>query len=241
MADFIHGLNTKLLLGGQNISRFFKSAGIDPTKETHETTGFGATAKTFIGGLRDATASIEGMFDGGAAGMDAYLKSILDDPANNEFSFYPEGDAQGKFGFALSGLQTAYAISASIDDVVQASAEFQSVVGAERVQSVKAEGSVAATGTSAVLDCGAGSTNTDGAAGYLHCKSVGTSAAVKIQHSSDGVTFTDLITFTTCTGADGQRVAALGTINRYLRASYTLVGGAADFQVGLARKLPIVP
>jgi hypothetical protein len=47
-----------------------------------------------------------------------------------------------------------------------------------------------------------------------------------------------LATFTAATGATSQRVVVSGTVNRYLRASWTLTGtgAAATFTASLARR-----
>jgi hypothetical protein len=66
-----------------------------------------------------------------------------------------------------------------------------------------------------------GAATSRGAVGHLHAISItGTSATFKIQHSTDNITFVDLISFTAVTAATSQRVevAAGTTINRYVRA-----------------------
>jgi hypothetical protein len=237
-----HGLNARLYLGGADVSTFFKSASVDSSKDTVDTTAFGSASKTYIPGLRDATASLEGMFDNGVSGGDAILRAALESSSNLQFSMYPEGAALGNFGFGLSGIQTSHAISASTDDVVQASAEIQSSTGAERLQSVADKGAVAATGPLTTVDSGAATTT--GGVGYLHVFVSGTSVTVKIQDSVDGTTWTDLITFVAATSSQAQRIPLAGgaTVKRYLRANVTaLTGGPATIQVGVGRTVPTLP
>lgn len=69
-----------------------------------------------------------------------------------------------------------------------------------------------------------GGASTNGAQAYLQvAKVVGTSATIKVQHSTDHVTWNDLITFTTVNaGSKGQqRLAVSGTVNQYVRAIST--------------------
>lgn len=235
MATFVHGLNTVLHLGGLELTSYFRSSNLDTSKETVETTAFGSTSKTFIPGLRDATASLEGMFDGS---LSAALDSALAAANGKPYTFFNEGDAVGKFGFGLLAIETGYAVSSGMDDVNQISAEFQANGGADRVEVLHPSISEAATGDGTTVDDGA--SNADGGVGYLQVESVGTSADVKIQHSVNGTVWTDLITFATATAQGGQRITVPGTVNRYIRAIWTLTGAAA-FQVSFGRGLPTTP
>lgn len=99
------------------------------------------------------------------------------------------------------------------------------------------------TGTSGVVD----STLTTGVtaaggSGQLHIWSVtGTTPSVvmKIQHSPDGTTWTDLITFTTATAATSQRTVLprQTVVNQQIRASWTITGTTPSFimLVGFSR------
>jgi len=85
-----------------------------------------------------------------------------------------------------------------------------------------------ATGTGSNLDNSTSSAN--GGVGYFQALSLTGSGSLtgKVAHSSDGTTFADLITFTACTAAlattAGQRSTVTGTVNRYLRAAWTISG-----------------
>jgi len=58
---------------------------------------------------------------------------------------------------------------------------------------------------------------------------------VKVQHSSDNLTYADLITFSNVTAAGAQRATVTGTVNRYTRVTYTATSGTATFVVGFGR------
>lgn len=67
-----------------------------------------------------------------------------------------------------------------------------------------------------------------------------TNLAVKLRHSTDGVAWSDLVSFTAVTAArSGQQVAVSGTINRYVAASWDFTGAgtspSATLFVGLKR------
>lgn len=85
-----------------------------------------------------------------------------------------------------------------------------------------------ATGTGTSLDNAASSSN--GGTGHFQALSLTGSGSLtgKVAHSTDDSTFADLITFTAVTAtlsADcGQRSTVTGTVNRYLRAAWTISG-----------------
>jgi hypothetical protein len=57
----------------------------------------------------------------------------------------------------------------------------------------------------------------------------------KIQHSADNSSWADLGTFTAVTAANAyQRISGTGTVNRYLRAQYTITGTSPSFTFHLS-------
>ena len=65
---FIHGKGAAIVHGANPLTSFLNDGSISQDIVTAETTAFGAAggAKTYIVGLRDATLSASGMFDGAA-------------------------------------------------------------------------------------------------------------------------------------------------------------------------------
>lgn len=236
MATFTHGLNTAVLLGAYEVSPYFRSSSVDLPRDVAETTAFGSTSKSFIGGLVDATYTAEGMFD--ATGSSAIIESALAQSFVN-VSFYPEGYTIGKQGFAMKASSTKETVSSSTDDVNMISFEAQSSTSGEYVVSLHALGAETPGTANAAGQLNAGGTTTQGAVGYIHVTAInGGTATVKVQHSPDNVTFADLITFTNVTAVGSERVATAGTVSvdPYLRARAILVGGTATFQVGAGRR-----
>jgi len=62
MPTFSHGKNSSIFLGGYDLSTSLRSAGINRSLDTGETTAFKSTNKTYVIGTTGATADIEGMF-----------------------------------------------------------------------------------------------------------------------------------------------------------------------------------
>jgi len=117
--------------------------------------------------------------------------------------------------------------------------------GTYTVTGVKDEGvivlplaAVTATGTGSATNYG--SSTSSGGAGTLQVTAAsGTSptADVKIRHSADDATYADLITFTQATARTAERKTVTGTVNQYLKVSYTIGGTGPSFTVvvGFAR------
>ncbi len=237
---FIHGKNTKVLANGFDLSAFFKSATMSGEAETAETTTFGQSSKAYISGLKDATVSLEGLYDGAASGVDPILHAALGNQVHSIITLYPEGDAEGKFGYGFKCIETSYEVDSPLDDVTGISAEFQSSSGMERVVSLKTSADVLTVdGNGGAVDGGAASTA--GGVGYLHVPAFAgfTNNVVTIQDSADGSTdWQTILTFTTVTGINAkERVEIAGTVRRHTRAVWNVTGsGTTQIAVGFCRK-----
>jgi hypothetical protein len=127
MPTFRHGKSTVFKVdnaGGTltNISDTLTDVSFPQTIETAETTSFGASAKTYIVGLSDASLSISGNFD---ATVDAHLAAIAGQAATVSFEYGPEGSTAGQVKYTGEAILTSYEKSGAVGDVVTYSAEFQ--------------------------------------------------------------------------------------------------------------------
>lgn len=104
-----------------DISQYVKSVSFPEEADTHETTTLGATAKSYIAGLKDATISIDGVFD---PIIDAHLNGILglDGVA---FEYGPQGSSSGNVKYTGNCICTSYEAETPADDVGTFSCEFQ--------------------------------------------------------------------------------------------------------------------
>lgn len=123
-----HGLLSVVKLNDGSQLRDLSAAGtscnMDTSKDTVETTGFGATSKAYIPGLKDATFSIEGNRD---ATIEGYVWAAYQDSsaAGLAFEYYPEGDEAGKVYYSANVHVTNFTTSGSTDDATKWSAEVQ--------------------------------------------------------------------------------------------------------------------
>ncbi|NBR70489.1 MAG: hypothetical protein EBT75_00070 [Proteobacteria bacterium] len=126
---FVHGKSAVFKLddsGGtlRDLSSYLDDLGFPRDIETAETTTFGVagSAKTYIVGLSDATISISGKFD---ATADGYLAGVVGQSATLSFEYGPAGSTGGLVKYSGECIMTSYEVSASVGDVVTASADFQ--------------------------------------------------------------------------------------------------------------------
>lgn len=89
-------------------------------------------------------------------------------------------------------------------------------------------GTESTTGASASHDRTSSTAN--GGMANLHVTGVTGSnpATIKVQHSVDNSTWVDLITFASVAAAGSQSLQVAGTINRYIRASFTIGATSSD-------------
>ena len=228
--SFVHGSSTRVYVNGFDLSAFLKSVSGSHEVEAHESTTFGATAKTYMPGLEDATLSAEGLFSGAVGATDAVLHAALRGRSPIVWNWLPSGDVDGGFGYGLLALETSYEIESPVDDLVSVTAEAQSNVGRERVQVLAPLAARTTMGNGTSRD---NTATTAGGVGYLQVTAVsGTTPSMTavIQHSVDAVTWVDLITFTAVTASNNaQRSMAPGTVNRHTRVGWTISGTSPSF------------
>ena len=132
MPTFVHGKSTDFELddtGGtsRDVSNVLVSVDFPEIVETAETTAFGATSKSYIVGLRDATISVSGIWD---ATVDGYI--IGTEPATRTFIFGPAGSTGGFVKYTGECILTNYSVSSPVGDVVTFSLDLQCTGGVTR-------------------------------------------------------------------------------------------------------------
>ena len=229
MPTFRHGKNTVVLIDGNDFSTYFNEVTAALSVETAETTTFGNSgAKSYVVGLKDATATLSGFFEGSATGTDQALSAAIGS-GTPLITIGVEGGTAGLGTMSLVGIETSYEVSAPVADVVSVSAEMQAEQDA-----------IDSTGNGTALDNAASSAN--GAVFYLHVTANTRNGAItfKVAHSADNSTYVDLATFSATPTAtqEAQRVEVTGTVNRYIRVAYTVAGssGAATYTLASARR-----
>lgn len=128
---FVHGSDSVFKLdnsGGSltDISSYVNNVDFPQTADVAETTTLGASNKTYIVGLKDATISLSGLWD---ATADAIFGAVVGQSATLSFEYSPEGTGSGAIKYTGEAIMTNYAKSSPVGDVVGYSADLQ-VTGA---------------------------------------------------------------------------------------------------------------
>jgi hypothetical protein len=235
---FVHGKNTKVYVNGYDLSDMFRASSIPAASGTAETTTYGKSDKTFIAGLKEATISVEGLFDGTADKVDEVLAPILGASAKSVWTILQGGDVLGGRGVGVDGIETAYEVTSPIEDAVQVTAEAQSSSGRDGIIVHHALAARTSDFDGAGVDGGAASTN--GGIGYMHVTDYSgfSSVVIKIQDSADDISYADLLTFSAVSSAPlAERQAVAGTVRQYTRVAIDVTGiGSITLFAGFGRK-----
>lgn len=240
MPTFRHGKKTAVLLNGTNMSPFLNEATTTTEIETAEVTTFGDQDKTYIVGLSDGTISTSGLFDSTAGASNDVLTGLIADE-DNTFTVLPSGVAAGNPAVIANGQMTSYEVSSPVGDVISISAEVQADGGL--LHGVALTGLVN-TGSASAATTGInnGSSTANGGLFNLHvtANNRNGAATLKVQHSSDNVSYVDLVTFTAVSASTtvGESITSTGTVNQYLRTLSTLAGasGSVTYNISAARR-----
>ena len=97
-----------------------RSYSIDEVADTIEDTAMGDSVKTYLSSLKDATLTIDALWDDADA-----QQLVLDSGAAIDWEIHPTGTGTGEKYYAGAGIVTAKTISASYDGLVEASFSVQ--------------------------------------------------------------------------------------------------------------------
>lgn len=231
----IHGKNTVVLVDSGDLSGYFNSSDVTAERDALDKTAFGDQSRKYQGGLLDGSVSLEGFWDGSEDAIDQLLQGYLGDNAGQVMTLALGGTAFGMPADLLKSKATSYNVAQGIGDLVTIGAELQGDEGVRPGVVLLPLTARTATATGTTHDGAAASTG--GLAAHLHVTAAtGTAptAAVKVQHSADGTTWTDLVTFTTATGATAERKTTTGTVQRYVRAMVTIGGTNPNITLAVA-------
>ena len=250
---FRPGYLTAVYLDRMDASPFLNTADRAHTLSTADVSHFGSNAKNFIAGVHDHTVGLGGMYDGtplpGGVGVsaDQYLTNLIG--TANPFPvtlMFDGGLAVGKVAYLVQGLLTNYTPTAPVAGVETIKVDIQGSGGApsgvNRGVAIADTTSVAqgATQNFASVDNAASSANGGYATVHVIANTLNVASTVHVQHSSDNVTFVDLVTQTVPAGTTAGYILSVAggtTVNRYVRAqTVASVGtGAVTAVVAFAR------
>lgn len=210
-----------------------------------EGSGFGTRVKNNLPGMQEGELQIKGLYAGGKGSLNSIISARFGRTSPVLAWYAVSGLNVGSPIMMQPSSINDFSISAKLKDSV----EFDLTLDARGAYDdgeilVSPKTLLTATGMGAVNDNTLyGGATTVGGAAQMHVLAVdgGTSPslAMKIQHSPDGTTWTDLVTFDAATAAGSQRVVlpSTTTVNEQVRANWTITGTPTGIQVliGFAR------
>lgn len=215
------GVNGRVYLAAYDISGRVNRYGISLPREFGECTGMGDTGRKRSPTLHNNSFNLEAYYDVASGNITEIMNTLRSTSAVASLCF---GAAQEDKAIAGYGaLQESYDTEIPIDGLVRISSVFRFSDLAVDGYVLQAKATKTSDGNGDGVDDGAQST--DGAEAYLHVFSCGGDDAliVKVQ-DDDNDSFTspnDLITFTTANGATSERATASGTVQRYVRVTWS--------------------
>lgn len=227
------------MYNGVDISPYLDKADWSGVAAVNETTTFGVAglAKTFVRGLGDATFTASGFFDGGVGAIDSILATARTVTVDDVLTYCPQGYAAGNRVKAMTVRATDYKVSSPVNNVVSLTASWQSDAQVtDQAWSLHTLVAETVTGNGTGIDNAIATTA--GGDATAHVTAATGAATIKIQHSSDNITYADLVTVVSATAVTGGYRASVApgvTINRYTRGQWA-PGTTVTFQLSFGRR-----
>lgn len=121
---FSHGRLAYFLLGTQDLSAQMDSIDFSHSTDVHDTTTYGKTYKTRVGGLKEGSFSIGGLYDSTAVtGVETVVPPMIGTVV--PFVYGPEGNATGKVKYSGNCVVENFNHTAPVADMVRWTASLQ--------------------------------------------------------------------------------------------------------------------
>lgn len=235
--SFLPGYGVQVLANEVVVSSQVSGATMTHQRATSDVTTMGQVVATagsnFVPGLMSGTMALRGPQDNLGAGLHAEILGAVGVDNDLLLTALPGGDAIGAPALFALGDPTDWAIDAAVADAVGftlAAAADESVEMGWVLHSLGAE---TVDGNSASVDRGASPSTptTHGGAFGLHVTAYSglTSAALRVEHSTDNASWATLASFASVTAVGRQlvKVANGTTVNRYLRCVTDVTGSGS--------------
>lgn len=255
---FRPGTGSFFWFGNTDASPIIQTVSNEQSAKALDVTAYGNSDENYIPGLRGGTYSADGMYDGTVfstaaspvtattKAVDAIFYRALQASTNPIITFGPDGSTIGRRVRMFRAVQTKYMVQSPANDVVKVAVDGQLSDILDAGVVLHPMTAVTATGVYTGVNSGYVAGTTLGGVAHLHLTRATTITTfrVKVQHSTAGVSWADLISFSSSTGTTSavgaQRTTVAGTVKQYTRATaVALTGGSsksATFGVAFARR-----
>lgn len=226
-----------LLINGFDLSLYFPSIDIKADQDMKDTTALGSTgAKTYAAGLANRTISGDGFFAWNPADDTLSIKKLFDDAisatVDRLITIGRSGATQGLPAVLLNTkIATLDAAKTKVGDLISTS--FQANVTTDGATIGYADGIWLFQGTVTGASNGAAwdntVTNLTGWIANIHNTDADGTLSGKIQHSTDGSTWVDLVTVTALAKNSAMQSVNIGTpVREFWRWINTGIGGTTN-------------
>lgn len=210
-----------------DLSCHLKSIDIKGDMDVLDSTALCSTTKTYTAGLVEHSISGEGFFAYNATddtlSVDRHFNDETGASAGRFISVGIQGGTAGSEATLMHTKQASYSVNSVVGELIMTSFEAKATDEGSS-DDFASNGvwllyqSVTGTVNGTTVDDGAGATT--GWLAHAHVTADNfTSMVIKVQHSTDGTTWADLITFTTFTTVGVEQAVNTATsVNRYIRA-----------------------
>lgn len=235
--SFVDASATRVLVNTVHLSGSVSGWDAAGMREYSQVTTVLDTGQKYLPSLRGGSLSVTGLFNAAAGDIDATIGGAGTGDDNLLWTVLPNGTTLGQRALITVSDLSGYSIASQVGDAVRVQIDSMPNDGVDFGVTLHALGAETADLNSTGVDNAASSSN--GGVGAIHVTAYSglTQAILKVQHSTDNVSFSDLITFTTVTGTTSQRSTVTGTVNRYTRSFLDVTGtGSITFHMSFARR-----
>lgn len=234
---FVHSKSSRLLANAAHLSGSVSAWGMTHSRALGPAISLLSEGTQWIPGPMGGSISIRGMFNSAAGDIHEVINAAVGVDNGLLVTVLPAGLTVGEPALMAPTDIENYTVDASAEDTVMLEVSATPDDGVDMGVILHALTARTSDANGTTVDQLASSAG--GAVGVLHATEYTglTSILVKIQHSTDGSVWSDLISFTSVTAVGAERVAVTGTVNRYVRATWDVTGtGSATFAVVMARR-----
>lgn len=228
----INANNTTVLYDEFALAAYLKSAAPSTTTAMLDATTLADSSLVYLPGLQSNAFSLSGLFDS-ATGAGTLLEQITSSFGSDTAvasTIGPAGFTTGNPAWLLPALTIDYQVSSPVADLVPFTLNLGAGAPAGLGICLTDLAALTTTGNGTSQDNG--SATSRGAVAHLHITAVaGTtpSMTMLVQHSTNNSTWTTLGSFSVASAVGSQTLQISGTVNRYVRASYTITGTGPSF------------
>lgn len=235
--SFIDASAGRVLVNERHPSAYIDSWMFTASRQMATVTTIVDTGARFIPSVRASGIGCTGLYDSTSGSLYDEVSSTIGVDNGLVWTICPNGFTLGQPALMCVSDLSDFKVTSKVGSAVALSVDAKPDDGADIGVQLHAHGAETVDLNSTSVDNAALTSN--GGVANLHVTAYSglTNAVIKVQHSTDNSSWSDLITFTTVTTVTSQRSTASGTVNRYVRSFLDVTGsGSITFALAFARR-----